>query len=42
MDSIEQKQSTYEDLKKAQHFLGELTDLLYGEQQEIPEQKQFV
>lgn len=42
VDSIKDKQSTYEDLKKANSFLGQLTDILYGEKQKIPKQKQLV
>lgn len=42
MTSIEQKQPVYEDLKKAHSFLGQLTDILYGKRQKIPQQKQLV
>jgi len=42
VDSIKLKKSTYEDLKKANSFLGQLTDILYGKKQKIAEQKQLV
>lgn len=42
IDSIKDKQSTYKDLKKAHGFLEQLTDILYGEKQKIPKQKQLV
>lgn len=42
MDSIKDKQSTYEDLKKAHCFLGQLTDILYGKKQKTDQQKQLV
>jgi len=40
--SIKAEKSTYEDLKKANHFLGQLTDILYGKKQKIAEQKQLI
>lgn len=42
LDSIKDNKSTYEDLKKAHRFLGQLSDILYGEKQKIPKQKQLV
>jgi len=40
--SLSPHQSTYEDLKKAHEFLGQLTDILYGEQQEVLQEKKEV
>ena len=42
VDSIKTKKSTYQDLKKANWFLGQLTDILYGAKQKIAEQKQLI
>ena len=41
-DSIKAHKSTYQDLKQAHDFLGQLTDILYGKKQKIPKQKQLV
>jgi len=42
ISSIEGKQSTYTDLKKAHCFLGQLTDILYGKLQQIHNQIQLI
>ena len=42
MDSLKEHKSTYQDLKIAHGFLGQLTDILYGKKQKIPKQKQLV
>lgn len=42
LDSIEGRKDTYADLKKAHSFLEQLTDILYGKRQKVPNQKQKV
>lgn len=41
-DSVSTRRSTYEDLQKAHDFVGQLTDILYGEKQKSKRQKECI